>query len=65
MTWLYVGCMNCLYICLNAEFEVLQMTHHLWVVHALSHFKFAIGMHSHFIGNTHVLSQLLSPPRGT
>jgi hypothetical protein len=30
-----VGCMNCLYVCLCAKFEILQTTCCLWVVHAL------------------------------
>lgn len=35
MAPLFVGCMSCLYIYLYENFEVLQTTHRLWVVHAL------------------------------
>jgi hypothetical protein len=34
-TSLSVGCMNYLYTCLYAKFEILQTTSCLWVVHAL------------------------------
>jgi hypothetical protein len=36
-----VGCMNCLYVCLCAKFEILQTTCCLWVVHALMPTEFA------------------------
>jgi hypothetical protein len=35
MTSVSMGCMSSLYICLYAQFEVLQTTRSLWVVHAL------------------------------
>ena len=36
MASLFVGCMSCLYIYLYENFEVLQTTHRLWAVHALT-----------------------------
>jgi hypothetical protein len=33
---LSMGCMSCLYICLYAQFEVLQTTRRLRAVHALT-----------------------------
>jgi hypothetical protein len=29
-------CMNCLYICLNDKFKILQMTRRTWIVYALT-----------------------------
>jgi hypothetical protein len=54
-----MGCMSCLYICLYAQFEILQTTCCLRVVHALSRKKILISPFS-FLSLTHSHSTIIA-----
>jgi hypothetical protein len=59
MVFLSMGCMSCLYVCLYAQFEILQTTCCLRVVHALSRRKDLISPFS-FLSPTHSHSTIIA-----